>query len=394
MSELETQLEEVLGKEPSSLIEAQKTAFEKLTAQTAERFVLFGAGRLGQITLAGLRKAGIEPLAFADNNRRIWDTRIEGLQVFSPRLAAEQFGKTAVFIITIYTSAPVWKQLTDMRLKVTSFAALAWQYPQFLTPHGGVEIPERIFRHSNEVREAFHLWADDASRREYIGQLEWRTTLDSSVLPSHLPQNEIYFANDLFTPLAEEVFVDCGAFDGDSMQEFIKRQANSFSQIIAIEPDSVNCGALRTRIASFPDEIKNKIKVVQSAVGSKHAMVPFNTTGTAGSSIGKGSHQIECAPLDDLLYGIRPTYIKMDIEGAEPEALLGASKIIRQDAPTLAVCLYHMQEHLWQIPLLIHSLNNQYDFFLRRYADDCWELVCYAVPKNRFIARPTKERHP
>ena len=385
MSEFEAQLEELLRREPSVLNKVQRAKFEKLTAHTAERFVLFGAGRLGLFTLAGLRRAGIEPLAFADNDPKLWNSKIEGLKVFSPRSAAEQFSENAVFIITVYTSTPVWKQLTVMGLKVASFAALAWQYPQFLTPHGGVEIPKKIFTHHNEVRNALKLWADDTSRLEYIGQLYWQTTLDSSILPPHLPQNEIYFANDLFSQFTEEVFVDCGAFDGDSLQEFLKRQANSFSQIIAIEADPVNCKHLGARISSFPDEIKNKIKVMQIAVGEKRGTVTFNATGTAGSSIGLGSYQLECASLDDLLNGIHPTYIKMDIEGAEPDALLGTSKTIQQDMPVLAICLYHMQEHLWQIPLLIRSLNNQYNFFLRRYADECWELVCYAVPKNRLI---------
>jgi hypothetical protein len=75
----------------------------------------------------------------------------------------------------------------------------------------------------------------------------------------------------------------------------------------------------------------------------------------------------------------------MDIEGTEPDTLLGASQIIASRAPVLAICLYHAQEHLWQIPLLIQSLNKDYNFFLRRYADECWEIVCYAVPKNRIL---------
>jgi hypothetical protein len=89
--------------------------------------------------------------------------------------------------------------------------------------------------------------------------------------------------------------------------------------------------------------------------------------------------------LDDLLPSTIPTFIKMDIEGAEPDALRGASKLIAEHTPVLAICLYHAQEHLWQIPLLLQSLNSTYNFYLRRYADECWEIVCYAVPKSRLI---------
>lgn len=382
MTTFEIQLEKLLKKDPIALVNTQKAAFKQLTSETGKRYVLFGSGRLGQITLAGLRKAGIEPMAFADNNSRLWGSKVNGLQVLSPASAAEQFGTNAIFVITVYTSAPIWEQLNGMGLKVISFASLAWQYPQSLIPHGGVSLPGKIFEQGEDARKALLLWADDTSRREYIGQLIWQSSLDPSVLPPHLPQNDIYFADDLYTALAHEVFVDCGAFDGDSVQEFLKRRSGSFSQIIAIEPDPENCKALEARVASLPIETGNRIRVVQSAAGSKREIVTFNVTGTAGSSIGEGSYQVQCVPLDEL-NDVNPTFIKMDIEGAEPDALLGARKTIQKNMPVMAICLYHAQEHLWQIPLLIQSISNDYKFFLRRYSDECWESVCYAIPPNR-----------
>lgn len=382
MASFELQLEELLKKDPVALINAKKTVFKKLTADSGERYVLFGSGRLGQITLSGLLKAGVKPLAFADNNFKLWGTKVNGLQVLSPHDAAEQFGANAIFVITVYTSAPVWEQLTSMGLKVISFASLAWQYPEALTPHGGVILPGKIFEQAEDVRKALHLWADDTSRREYMGQLLWQSSLDPSVLPPHLPQNDIYFADDLYAALADEIFVDCGAFDGDSVQEFLKRRSGSFGQIIAIEPDPENCKALEARVASLPIELGRKIKIVQNAAGSRREIVTFNVTGTAGSSIGQGNYQVSSIPLDELS-DFNPTLIKMDIEGAEPDAILGASNLIRKSMPVMAVCLYHAQEHLWQIPLLIQSISNNYKFFLRRYSDECWETVCYAVPKER-----------
>jgi hypothetical protein len=86
MTSFEIQLEELLKKDQATLINTQKEAFKQLTAKTGERYVLFGSGRLGQITLAGLRKSGIEPLAFADNNSKLWGAKVNGLQVLSPSL--------------------------------------------------------------------------------------------------------------------------------------------------------------------------------------------------------------------------------------------------------------------------------------------------------------------
>jgi hypothetical protein len=78
----------------------------------------------------------------------------------------------------------------------------------------------------------------------------------------------------------------------------------------------------------------------------------------------------------------------MDIEGAELDALLGARQMIKEHTPILAICLYHAQEHLWKIPLLIQSFSDQYSFYLRRYSDECWETVCYAVPRKRSVWSP------
>jgi hypothetical protein len=87
--------------------------------------------------------------------------------------------------------------------------------------------------------------------------------------------------------------------------------------------------------------------------------------------------------LDDLEWPLAPTYIKMDIESAEPEALRGAQRLLRRHHPILAICTNHRSEHLWQIPNLIHSISSEYHIFLRRYAEECWKGVCYAVPSNR-----------
>jgi FkbM family methyltransferase len=380
---LEQQLEEILSKNPSKLINYQNVLFTEKISQCGERYILFGSGNLGRNTLAGLRKAGIAPLAFADNNPKIWNTIVDGLVVLSPQDAAQRYSRDAVFVITVYTSQPVWEQLTSIGLNVVSFAELAWRYADFLIPYWGVAYPYKIFEQLDNVKKAFSIWADETSCREYIGQLRWQTSLDRLTLPPHLPQKEIYFADDIIARNPEEVFVDCGAFDGDSIQEFINRNGASFQKIIAIEPDPVNCKALEARILKLPPATRGRIQIIQNATGSKKSVATFNATGTVGSAIGTGNDQVKVAPMDELLASLHPTYIKLDIEGAEPDALLGTIKIIANDAPVLAICLYHSQEHLWQIPLLIQSLNNNYKLFLRRYADECWETVCYAVPLKR-----------
>jgi hypothetical protein len=88
--------------------------------------------------------------------------------------------------------------------------------------------------------------------------------------------------------------------------------------------------------------------------------------------------------LDEVLAGCRPTYLKMDIEGAELEALAGARAVIGQALPVLAIAVYHVQDHLWRVPLWIRALGPQYQLYLRPH-DPTMDLFCYAVPGQRLL---------
>jgi len=153
--------------------------------------------------------------------------------------------------------------------------------------------------------------------------------------------------------------------------------------VFAFEPDPLNQAALAANLESMG--LGDHATVMPYALGNASGQVPFAGTGTVTSQVtteDTGS-TVECRRLDDIEWPMTPTYIKMDIEGAEPEALAGGSELLRRHQPVLAICTYHRSEHLWQIPDLIRSIAPEYHVFLRRYAEECWEGVCYAIPKRR-----------
>ena len=220
----------------------------------------------------------------------------------------------------------------------------------------------------------------EASRTEYLHQIRWRLALEDEIPAGDHPSST-YFAPDLSIPEPDDHFVDCGAFDGDTVRAMLSHSEGRFRAITAIEPDPENGRRLRQFVAQLPIEQQKRISIRQVAAADQPRVARFTATSTAGSALGgDGTYEVQCAPLDDLLAGSRPTFIKMDVEGAEILALRGASRVLREDQPRLAICLYHDQAHLWEIPSLIRSLNPHYRLFLRRYSDDCWETVCYALP--------------
>jgi FkbM family methyltransferase len=367
-------------------LERERTAFDRIAGPFSDSLVLFGAGFLGRFTLAGLRKAGLQPLAFSDNNPSLWGSSIDGLEVLSPLDAAAKYGEKAAFVVTIYHGTSVREQLSRLSCRsVVPFPLLFWKYADVFIPSSGLQLPHKILEHSAEIREGYSVLSDEASKREFCEQLRWRFLLDYECLSPHQDGRETYFPSDLIVPLDDEVFVDCGAFDGDSIRSFLHHRNHVFGHIYAVEPDPANRLALENFIASLPGPLKEKFSVLPFAVGNCNEAVSFNAESSAASRISadSGTGEVECRRLDDLLAEVEPTYIKMDIEGAEPEAILGAAGILKNCAPVLAACVYHRCEHLWRIPLLIHSISPSHRIFLRRYAEECWEMVGYAVPPER-----------
>src|SRR5262249_23678625 len=158
-------------------------------------------------------KSPLQPLAFADNNSRLWGKQVDGLEVMSADEAVRRFGADVPFVVTVYTGGVVRRQLRERGLRVFSFAQLARALPAALLPHGAADRPEKPLAEADEIKRGLDIWADDRSRDEYIAQIRWRLTLAED-LPACIPPAETYFPEELIARRSDECFVDCGAFDG------------------------------------------------------------------------------------------------------------------------------------------------------------------------------------
>jgi len=387
---LEAIFDNLINEDPGNAALRICESFDQSLKSSENRIVLFGAGGLGRKILSGLRKAGLEPLAFTDNNARLWNTGVDGVPVLSPRDAARKFGSDSTFIIAIWHGngterfSDRKRQLTDLGCaSVISFGGIFLKYPDFFLPHAYLEAPDSLLGHSKKLRTLFHLWSDDESRLEYLAQLKFRLKFDIDALMTPAGHTQ-YFPKDLFDLRSDEVFLDCGAFDGDTLREFLLHQEKFSGKILAFEPDRINFRNLQEYISTLPQFIQNHIFPSQSPVGSCGQKVRFSSTGTISSkSTENGEVEMECICIDRHGMQHQPSFIKMDIEGAEVDALYGARETILNFRPILAVCVYHQPDHLWEIPLLIASFCDDYHFFLRTYDVEGWEIVCYAVPTER-----------
>jgi FkbM family methyltransferase len=384
------ELERLLSEEPAQVL-ARERALADEFASSGTPLVLFGAGNLGRKTLRGLRGLGLNCVAFSDNAEALWGREVEGLPVLCPSEAAARFGSRAAFVVTIWRgeSADPMRALVQQLQglgceRVVTFVPLYWRDPAAFLPHYTIDSPHKVIAQAAAIRGAFALWADAASSREYVAQLRFRLRADFDALPSPV-SHDIYFPDDLVAFSSDEVFADCGAYDGDTIRTLVKRRGSAFGRIIAFEPDPRNFARLQQYATGLGPETARKIVVHPFAVGARHEMVPFSATGSASSSVGGGTLLVESVAMEALLADQPPTYIKMDVEGAELDALAGARHLIEHHTPVLAIAAYHRQDHLWRVPRYIRELSDDYHLFLRPHVPNGWDLVCYAVPTRRLL---------
>ncbi len=382
------QLQELLAEPLASVKEREVSALEKSLSSVENRVVIFGAGNLGRRTAAALRKIGVRPLAFSDNNPRVWNTEIEGCPVLSPQEAARQFGGDALFIVAIWNASHFYGD-TKQRLlekgckKIGSVSPVYWRFADEFLPFFCQDLPHKVYQEADSVLAASAIWSDEQSRNIYLSQIRWRALGEWDSFRSPDPE-ESYFTESLFSLLADEDFVDCGAFDGDTIRSLVQRRGSDFRSVLAIEADAMTFPKLQSYLEELEPQIRKKITALYVAVAAERGTIRFMDSGGVDSRISEsGTTEVECYPLDELLRDRRASYIKMDIEGAEHDALLGAFGSIERDRPVLSVCVYHSQNDIWRLPLLVQRRVKGYAFFLREHEGDGWQTVLYAVPRER-----------
>jgi hypothetical protein len=124
----------------------------------------------------------------------------------------------------------------------------------------------------------------------------------------------------------------------------------------------------------------DKIYICDAALYDFNGELTFDASGTPGSCItANGNSTVKALRLDDYVFEFPPTFIKLDIEGSEMNALVGAKNTILKHKPKLAVCVYHKPTDLWEIPLFLKKLVPEYTIHLRHHSDFLNETVCYAA---------------
>jgi len=181
-------------------------------------------------------------------------------------------------------------------------------------------------------------------------------------------------------------FVDCGAFTGDTLSQLAdisEKYNKKIDNVILFEPEEDN----RKKLIETASKYQSfQYYIYPCGVWKESAFLTFSSNSSASAIIDSNaedadSYKIMCIDIDTALMGAKPNWIKMDIEGAEKEAILGSKEIIKKYSPILTIAIYHQPYDLWDIPLLINEINPNYDMYIRAHGDLTTEVVLYCVPK-------------
>ena len=291
---------------------------EQLNLTKEKKYVIYGAGMFGAQAYRYLKNQNIKVMAFCDTNISKQKEDYCGLSVLSP----DEIVKNNSLQILL----AVWEQSENIK--------------EFLLGKGISE--DRI--------------------------------IDCFTVKSYTDKSQ-YFDQDIIHWTNDEVFVDCGCYDFETPEIFVKKCPN-YHKVYCFEPDHTNYINIVDKVTK---ESFHNVEVLPYGVWNTNETLCFGGNGSSAKIDEMGKESIDVVSIDETIHD-SVTFIKMDIEGSELKALEGAKNIIIKNKPKLAISVYHRPEDIISIPLYIESLVSGYKLYLRHYSNYfATETVLYAI---------------
>lgn len=331
--------------------------------------VLYGAGGIGYVTSCILKEKACNIHCFVDDNKTKQGTYVNGIKVISLEELGRDAGYGYIVLICLPNPMDVYHRLISLGYKkVQYFPVMMWEKNFY-----NISL---LKENRDKIDAVYEFLADSLSKSVFMNILKHRITMDFSIFDNIISQKQ-YFPSDIFDLNDRECFVDGGVYNGETIADFVNSVDNKFDYIYGFEPDKQNFSNLTKSVAHM---YCNRLKLFNAGLYSKAGEISFDSHGNSASAISDtGGDNISLVRLDDVVGEHKPTYIKLDIEGAEKEALYGMKSTIAENHPKLAISIYHKAADIWELPLLIRTLPASYNIYIRHYTNGLHETVCYAI---------------
>lgn len=373
-----------------SLKEEWKEEWERLkTKSLTNPVILVGAGCTSQFILKRFRENGIYPVMFVDNDGAKWGRKISDIKIDGVEKIARQYPMAMYYITTQLYYSQMYEQLRaigvdeDNIIKHDLICQFQWEE----------NYKEYVSSNKEEIQKFIDALEDDYSKMVAIRRFAFLVTRRRNLVTKI--RGKIQYFEDFIDYKSLELFIDVGAYTGDSVLELEKYCGGvTPDRIIAFEMDEnlyaeakhnlAHLGKKLTLIrkaCSDEDEIttlKSSLGKMQSISGDIFSSMELPKD---GASVQFEACKIDSVLQDDIaLLSLGKTFLKMDIEGAEMMALMGAKKFISTVHPMMAICVYHKADDVLVLSRFIRECYDGYKLKLRHYSDNQTETVLYAIP--------------
>ncbi len=329
--------------------------------------LIWGAGNTAELNKGVIFEEGLCPDFFVDSDPAKQGSRLWDIEIIAPDDIKKHCENPLVFICSVQPKVCRAVKMQLMEMGIVTYHML----------------DEVVWgRHRKELMTVYQLLETDESK-EYF----------ASVIVSRIKGEEVskinrkdmaYFGMEQFgTGNAEEIFVDCGAFEGDTVEQYVDVKKAVFKEIYAFEPDQRNWEAMQKRIGVLTQKwnlAQSRIHLLKGAAGKQDgSMRLFGNIDQEAVKVredGEGE-TVPVYALDSVLKDKNIGFIKADIEGCEMDMIEGAAGCIRRCRPLLAICIYHQSSDLYKIPAAIKELNSDYKMEIVHYGDLYTDTILY-----------------
>lgn len=343
--------------------------------------ILYGAGSFGRECLMLLQEQKVKIDYFCDDDCNKWGKKVKGIEVIPSKKLNSINKKINLFMTSIYAKQ-IYKKLPRINnMNIYELFSIAGTNQGLANDFMNItdlqvseilkKLPvlESIFKDITSVKTLHTLCGAILNKNN-----------DIAVIEDIVSNEECYFINevkDAWKETNEKVVVDGGAYIGEiagNMEEL----GLPYNKIYCFEVEDSNFKILKKNA-------KDRIVCVNKGMWNTNGYVYIEPNGTATKIVDyQTEYKMNVITIDEYFKDIPVGLIKMDIEGAETNALLGGMNVIKRDRPILAISIYHSVNDFFNLPLFLNENLENYIFYLRHHSMIFSETVLYCIPKERF----------
>ena len=333
--------------------------------------VLYGMGDGADKILAQFDRLGIRASGVFASDEFARGNLFHGFSVRKLSDTVAELGEDIVIVISFASQRPeVLAKMYELDAKYDVVA------PDVPVVPGALFDEAFVREHSATMQECYDLLADERSREVFLDTVRFKLSGRLEYLRRSESGKDEVFEN-ILKPTENEHFSDLGAYNGDTIRELLHYTDGRFASVTALEPDRRSFRKLNEWASA---NIEGDVTLVQAGAWDRDELRCFSDQAGRQSHVANKGRETQMRALDSVLGGRPCTYLKMDVEGAEREAISGAEQTIRTFAPKLNIAAYHRSEDFFELPLVIHSLCKDYALYLRHHPYvPAWDTNLYAV---------------